>query len=60
MSEMCKTNGAQVPVRPRKRYRGGQPGNTNAKKHVTPLSTIKRKIRDLKRRMKVALALVPK
>jgi hypothetical protein len=59
VGEKCKTNTAQAPVRPRRRYRGGQPGNTDAKKPVTPLSTLKRKIRDLRRRAKAAMALVP-
>lgn len=55
VAENGQTNAAQAPVRPRIR-RGGQPGNTNAKKPVLALSTIQRHVRGLKRRIKTALA----
>jgi hypothetical protein len=56
VAENGQTNAVQVPVRPRIRRRGGQPGNTNAKKPVLALSTIQRHVRGLKRRIKTTLA----
>ena len=45
-------------ILPRKRQ-GGQPGNRNAARPVLALSTLCRRIRALKRRAKLLLALVP-
>lgn len=59
MSENGKTNTAQVLVRPRIRRRGGQPGNSNAKVAIPGLSTLERRIRDLRRRANAAMARVP-
>ena len=58
MSESDKTNAVQVPVRPRTRHRGGQPGNRNAAKPVPSLSMLKRRIRALKRRARAAIKAV--
>ena len=59
MSESDQTNVAQAVVRPRTRRRGGQPGNTNAKKAILSLCTLRKRVRDLRRRARAAMALVP-
>jgi len=53
MSRNRKTNDSQASGIPRARRRGGQPGNRNAVKPVTPLSAA---MRDLDRRIRAALA----
>jgi len=56
----CKTT-AQANPGKKPNWRCGAPnGNRNAAKPVQPLSTLKRKIRDLRRRAKAAMAMVPK
>jgi hypothetical protein len=52
VSKICKTNARQAPERPRIRRRGGQPGNRNAARSVTPISTLRAQIRDLGRRFR--------
>lgn len=56
VGETCKTNTAQVSVRPRIRRKGGQPGNRNAVRPVPSLSTIERKNRALNKRVRQILA----
>ena len=55
MSANGQTNAAQTLVRPRVRRRGGQPGNHNAKKPVLALSTLQRRLRAFRRRVRAAL-----
>jgi hypothetical protein len=50
----------ECPSQGPRRRRGGQPGNRNAAKAVTPLSTIRARIRGLSRRLRAATALTGK
>jgi len=60
VDQKCKTTVQENPAK-NPNWRCGAPGgNRNAAKPVQPLSTLKRKIRDLRRRAKAAMALVPK
>jgi len=59
MSRNEQTNTGQAPVRPRTRRRGGQPGNRNAKKPVLALSTLRLRVRALRRRARELIALIP-
>jgi hypothetical protein len=59
MNENGQTNAAQALVRPRTRRRGGQPGNANAKKPVLALSTPRKRVRVLKRRVRAAMDGMP-
>ncbi len=56
MTQLRKTNNRQVTGIIPCRRRGGQPGNQNAAK---PVSTLSRKVRALKRRIRAALKAVP-
>ncbi len=56
MSPFIKTNDSQATGIPRRRRRGGQPGNRNAAKSFLTLS---HRLRDLKRRIRAALKAVP-
>jgi len=56
---MCKTTTQGSPGK-KPNWRCGAPaGNRNAAKPVPALSTLKRRVRDLKRRTKAAIARVP-
>jgi hypothetical protein len=54
-----QTNTAQTLDRPRTRRRGGQPGNSNAKKPVLAVSTVQKRVRALRRRVKEVIANLP-
>jgi len=57
--EMCKTTIQQKPGK-KPNWRCGAPnGNRNAAKSVPSLSTLKRRVRALKRRIRAAIAQVP-
>lgn len=56
MSRNGQTNTAQAIERPRTRRRGGQPGNRNARKPVLAISTIMKRVRALKRRVRTVIA----
>jgi hypothetical protein len=55
MSPFIKTNDSQVPEIPRRRRRGGQPGNRNAARSILALS---HRLKALKRRIRAALKAV--